>query len=248
MQEQTPIPPHAGNGANGGVPPTDHELLARLRVDRDERAYKILYDRYFPDLYRQAMFKLNGDTEAAEDVLQLVFVDFWVQEKWLVVKDNLKGYLAKMMHFKAAGYIRENVRHRENARQYSDQVIFGGAAEIDAGASELEAKESAGQAAALLAALQAEIASLPEQVRKVFTEVYLNEKKYAAVAEEHDISINTVKDYMKVAMRKLRAKLSGLGVLLLTIAASLGLLSVCAVLVLSFFNLFPTLSHHLNDC
>jgi RNA polymerase sigma factor (sigma-70 family) len=231
MPTHPPIPPNA----------SDSELLQRLH-DRDERAYKVLYDRYFPDLYRQAMFKLNGDGEAAEEVLQQVFVAFWVQEKWAVVKDNLKGYLAKMVHFKAAGYIRDNVRTRGNIQQYRDQVIFGTEPTIQSDQTELEAKESAQEADALIQALHAEINNLPEQCRKVFTEVYLNEKKYAQVAEEFGISINTVKDYMKVGMRKLRAKLAGLPIV------SLVLLIGLTIAALRFFAFLPTLIHQLNDC
>jgi RNA polymerase sigma factor (sigma-70 family) len=224
---------------------TDSELLLRLQ-DKDEYAYKILFDRYHADLFRQATYKLNGDTDAAEEVVAQVFVAFWVEEKYKVVKDNLKGYLARMMHFKAVSYIRDNARRRDKLEQYRDEVILGHTARMDIEVNDVEAHQAAREADQMMAALQAEIAALPEQCRKVFTEVYLHEKKYKQVAEEFGISVNTVKDYMRVAMGKLRSRMAGLPVLPVLAIMALGLL--LKLTNSAFFVFLPTLIHQLNDC
>jgi RNA polymerase sigma-70 factor, ECF subfamily len=47
--------------------------LARRILDGDERAFRGLFDDYFPRLYRFALVRLRGDHEAASDVVQQTF-------------------------------------------------------------------------------------------------------------------------------------------------------------------------------
>lgn len=47
--------------------------LARRIVGGDEAAFRELFDRFFPRLYRFAMARLGGDREAAQDVVQQTF-------------------------------------------------------------------------------------------------------------------------------------------------------------------------------
>ena len=47
--------------------------LARRILAGDERAFKALFDEYFPRLYRYAVAHLDGDREAAKDVVQETF-------------------------------------------------------------------------------------------------------------------------------------------------------------------------------
>jgi RNA polymerase sigma-70 factor, ECF subfamily len=47
--------------------------LARRILAGDERAFEALFDEFFPRLYRYAMAHLNGDREAARDVVQETF-------------------------------------------------------------------------------------------------------------------------------------------------------------------------------
>jgi RNA polymerase sigma-70 factor (ECF subfamily) len=47
--------------------------LARRILAGDERAFEALFDEFFPRLYRYAVAHLNGDKEAARDVVQETF-------------------------------------------------------------------------------------------------------------------------------------------------------------------------------
>lgn len=63
----------------GASNPTMAELvhvdraLARRILDGDEDAFRGLFDRYFPRLYRFALARLPGDPEAARDAVQQTF-------------------------------------------------------------------------------------------------------------------------------------------------------------------------------
>lgn len=47
--------------------------LARRILEGDERAFRGLFDSFFPRLYRFALARLDGDHEAARDVVQQTF-------------------------------------------------------------------------------------------------------------------------------------------------------------------------------
>lgn len=175
----------------------DSELLARTRQG-DRSAYRILFERYYAELCRQAAYRLNGDEDSAQDVVQQVFIDFWVQRKNEVVKDNVKGYLARMMQYKAASHVRNEVRKRANQDKWAEQTRPG----------EATGNDNAGEPSdELLYALRNEIQQLPPQCRAVFVAAYLEEQTYDQVAAQLGISRNSVKTQMKIAMAKLRARL-----------------------------------------
>jgi RNA polymerase sigma-70 factor (family 1) len=193
----------------------DSELLAAMRKG-GQTAYRALFDRYYIAICRQAALRLNGDQDAAEDVVQQVFIDFWVQEKYKVVDTSVAAYLARMVQFKVVDHIRKNVvRKRHEGNQTAEGAEDMGVERI----------------AALEKALHKEIAELPEQCRSIFTAVYLEGKKYKEAAEAHGVSINTVKEQLKRAMVKLRARLKD------SVPIILWLLSFLSPII-----------HHLNDC
>jgi RNA polymerase sigma-70 factor (ECF subfamily) len=47
--------------------------LARRILGGDEAAFRELFDRYFPRLYRFALARVGGDAQAAQDVVQQTF-------------------------------------------------------------------------------------------------------------------------------------------------------------------------------
>jgi hypothetical protein len=53
---------------------TDNELLRALVERQDERAFGVLVERYVRLVYAAARRQVGGDTHAAEDVAQAVFI------------------------------------------------------------------------------------------------------------------------------------------------------------------------------
>jgi len=49
------------------------KALTRKILAGDEQAFKAMFDRFFPRLYRYALARLDGDGEAAKDVVQDTF-------------------------------------------------------------------------------------------------------------------------------------------------------------------------------
>ncbi len=192
----------------------DSELLLALHKG-NQTAYRVLFDRYYTAMCKQAALRLNGDTDAAEDVVQQVFIDFWVQEKYKVVDTSVAAYLSRMVQFKAVDHIRKSVVRRGHEGNQT----------LDDFADDMERMQ------ALEKALHKEIAELPEQCRNIFTAVYLEGTKYKEAAELHGVSINTVKEQLKRAMVKLRARLKDF-----------------VPIILWLLSFLSPIIHHLNDC
>lgn len=187
----------------------ERELLMWLQQG-DQAAYRALFDRYYTILCKQAALRLNGDMVSAEDVVQQVFIDFWVQEKYKVVETSLPAYLGRMVQFKAVDHIRKKVTRRE----YEEAVDNGHVVNDD--------QNDPAMAADLQKALRLAIAKLPDQCRNIFAAVYIDGKKYKEAADEYGVSINTVKEQLKRAMSRLRATLKDFApILILLITGAL---------------------------
>lgn len=169
----------------------DKILEALKGQDRD--AYKYLFNEYFEKLVFFAEYFVL-EREEAEDIVQDVFYEIWENSSGLKISSNLKSYLFVQVKNKCLNRIKHlNVvdKHKQwlwEAQVYADIPEV----EID---SELMQK------------VYAAIDELPAQSRQIFTDCVLNGKKYIEVAEDMDISINTVNTQMKRAYKKLRNKL-----------------------------------------
>lgn len=89
---------------------TDTNLLARIAKD-DEKAFRVLYDRYWKKLLAHALVKM-GDRQDAEDLVQLVFINLWRRRNSLQVKHTFNTYIAAILKYeilrKLADQSREN--------------------------------------------------------------------------------------------------------------------------------------------
>jgi RNA polymerase sigma factor (sigma-70 family) len=177
------------------------ELLTLMRKG-DELALKELFDRHYIDLCDQAAARLKDAKSHSDDIVQQVFIDFWSQKRFETVEDNVKGYLAQMMHFKASSFLRNEVRKKENLNKYLGSNTQGPVAD-SAGDDDNEK----------IKLLHDQIVLLPPQCREVFIAAYMEEKTYQEVADRLGISKNTVKSHMKTAIAKMKAALKGFVIL-----------------------------------
>lgn len=91
------------------APPADRLLADRVRRDRDEEAFRTLYRRYTPGLYRFVLRLLGGNEFDAEDV---------VQQAWLKAVEGLGDFrweasFRTWLHGIALNYCRGLFRRKE---------------------------------------------------------------------------------------------------------------------------------------
>ena len=88
----------------------DADLVRRM-LDADERAFHEFFDEYFARLYRFALPRLNGDPDAAKDVIQATMT------KAIRKLDTFRGeaalftWMCQICRHQIADYIRERRRH-----------------------------------------------------------------------------------------------------------------------------------------
>ena len=83
-------------------PPSDQELLDRLKSD-DDKAFRAIYQRYGRRCYGLALQKLRSK-EAAEEITQNIFISLWERRHALSIQ-NLEAYLMVSIKYQTLNYI-----------------------------------------------------------------------------------------------------------------------------------------------
>ena len=171
----------------------DRRLVHRLsRADPD--ALRQIYNRYKNDLLTVAI-ALLADPDAAEDCVHDVFVHFVSAPADMRASRNLRGYLMRCVANRAKNLIR---RQQLRPAHQTDEQDYAG--EQDCPESRLIVSEESMrifEAMAKLSAEQREVVSLHIHGRVKFREI----------AEQLDVSINTVQSRYRYGIEKLRTLL-----------------------------------------
>ncbi|EHQ27494.1 RNA polymerase sigma factor [Mucilaginibacter paludis] len=173
------------------VSDTDDLLLAALRKG-DEKAFQVLYERYWPEVYTMVYRRL-GDEEAAKDIVQNIFVNLWTSRKEIFIESSLAPYLNRAARNKAITFYKKNVAtlirdtdFQDSQVQYSPEFT-------------LEAKE-------LETVINDEIAKMPDTMRKTFVLSRQENKSIREIAVELSLSEQTIKNNISQALDRLRKK------------------------------------------
>lgn len=145
-------------------------------VDGDEKTFKHLFDSSYVEMVQQAVYYTN-DPDAAEDVVQEVFVRLWEKREELRGIQNIQGYLV----FSVKNRCLNHLEHQQVVDKYRQYCLTQEASETD------ENPE------ALIDEMSKLLEKLPEKRRKVLEMSVLDSKSYAEISGELEISLNTVK-------------------------------------------------------
>lgn len=170
-----------------------NNLYARevdLRTQFDE-----IYVSYFSRMRRFAREYVLFD-EDAENIVQDVFLLLWEKKDVLKVQVSLMSYLFSLVKNRCLDYLRHQVVAEEfkqelsvklSALEHLDQT-FGSEEEIER-------------------IVKRAIDNLPERCREIFIKNRIEGKKYREIADELQLSVNTVENQMAIALKKLRISL-----------------------------------------
>jgi RNA polymerase sigma-70 factor (family 1) len=160
----------------------------------DLRTFEELFRRNYPRLC-QRVCRITHDMEAAEDIVQEVFVHLWDSGQLQTIALPAP-YLYKAALNKALNYTAGQKRRAALGVQYSaQQPVSGNNTEQELELAELQQKADEA------------IASLPPVCRKVFLLSRYEEMTHKEIAEFLDISPNTVDNHIKKALSILRKAL-----------------------------------------
>jgi RNA polymerase sigma-70 factor (ECF subfamily) len=157
----------------------------------DKKSYKILFNMLYPAMCLFAK-KFINDYDNAEDIAQDVFIELWNQRAKFESIDQIKAFLYlsvknKCLNFKKHLVVRE---------KYANSALEDYESIFEEYVLETEVVQNINTA----------INNLPEQ-RKQIIILSVQGLKNNEIAEDMQISINTVKLQKKIAYQQLREKL-----------------------------------------
>lgn len=140
-------------------------------------------------------FKITGDKEMAEDVVQDFFVNFWLKKELVSFTNSFGAYASRSVYNASLNAVR-------NTKKIVGLEV-GGAKDIPESLDLAEEEHLAANRERLSNAIE----KLPPQCRKIFETICLQGSSYADAATSLGISVNTVKVHMSKAYRMLKEEL-----------------------------------------
>lgn len=173
---------------------SDLELTELLRKD-DASAFTVIYNRHFDALYVHAYKRLQ-DRDDAQDVIHELFAHLWNKRKEFEVKGSLSAYLATAVRNK----ILDIISHQQVESKYVDSLqgfLDEGHCITDHRVRERQMQELIEQG----------IAELPPKMREVFELSRKHQLSHKQIAEQLNLSEQTVRKQVNNALKILRVKL-----------------------------------------
>lgn len=173
----------------------EQELLRRV-ADGDETAYKVLFVRYWDQIYSTAL-KFAKSPEMAEDAAQDVFAQIWAKRELLRKVKKFDGYL----YIAARNLIFSKLSKKVYTQEFGDYFEEYFTDPFTDPERQLEFKEFDD-------IIQQGINSLTPGQQNVFRLSRFQGLSHEEIAEKTGLSKRTVKNYMVKAILSLRKYLS----------------------------------------
>lgn len=169
---------------------TERELMKLLR-EGDEKAFTILYRKYWPKVYNFSRLYLSSVTEI-EEVVQEVFVKVWEARDFLHDDDNFKGFLFIITR----NLIFNQFRKSFNENAYRLTVLYSTMPYYDI--------EDELSAADLQEFIQKMVLELPPRQQEVFNLSRNEHLTYKEIAARLNITEKTVERHINEAIKFLK--------------------------------------------
>jgi RNA polymerase sigma-70 factor (ECF subfamily) len=164
----------------------------------DDASFEDFFKKHFLSLCAFCQFKFGLDLDMAKEVVHTGFIKLWDARKNLDPGLSPKSYLYKII----TNNVLDSLKHGKIRQQYVQFVLQSMPENAPTSSfDDLSVKQ-------LQDEINAAIAELPGQMRRVFEMSRLEGLKYSEIAEQLNISVKTVETQMGRALAKLREKLS----------------------------------------
>lgn len=170
------------------LPLNNTEIVNGIR-SRDKAIFEIIFRQFAPSMFNIALRYLR-DQDDAQDIVQDVFMNLWRTAGNLDERAPLQHYLARATVNTCLNRIKKTQRQQQYAREQLNT-------EPTVEHLLLEHKELEAQYLSILE-------KLPDQCRRVFEMSRFKGLSPAEIAQQLNISINTVYTHLTTALKKIR--------------------------------------------
>jgi RNA polymerase sigma-70 factor, ECF subfamily len=173
----------------------DTELIQQIK-NSDMEAFRIIFERYQPVIFRHVFFQIH-QTDLAHDIVQETFIKIWEHRTSLKPQLNLLAYAFRI----STNLVLDAHKHRRVREQLKEDIPPVTLSEGDHPAEALH-----------LTLLQEQITEiinnhLGKRCREIFILSRVEGKKHQEIADLLNISIRTVENQILHALKVLRRKL-----------------------------------------
>lgn len=176
------------------TPNNDHDLLAASK-EGDETAFRLLFEKYWDDLFKVALRRLYS-ADDAKDILQDVFLSFWRNIHHITLEESLGGYLYTALRNKIFNHLEKDnkrlhrlLQHRFTPVECEENVF-----------SRYTTKE-------LECYIKKQVSNMPEKMRRIYLLSREEQMSNADIASLLKLSNQTVKNQLHYALSRLRKSL-----------------------------------------
>ncbi len=175
---------------------SDSDLCTRIACD-DKKAFELLYEQYWEDVFTYAA-RIVGTDEEALDVVQEVYVGLWEQRKRAKEIQAVKGYLLQMAKYKAIDVLRRKLKQTDF---YQTCIELRESQQVDTPYDIKIAKD-------LAIFIEGCLDQMPPKTKEVFQLSRFAQLSHKAIAAQLHISEGTVKKQIFYALRICRYRLN----------------------------------------
>ena len=178
---------------SGVIPDSDVYFIQKLAAAGDQAAYKKIYYYYFQKLclFAQAIVKVR---EAAEEIVEDVFIKIWQKKEKLAEIKNLKVYLYTAAKNTSLNYL--SSKARTNITRPFDDINI----ELWKTTSNPEQIMISDE---IMSKIHGAVDSLPPRCKMIFKLIREDGLRYKEVSDILNISVHTIDAQMAIAIRKI---------------------------------------------
>lgn len=168
---------------------SDENDLIRLIADGDQRAFSVIFERYYGVL-GEFVYKVTGSLEKSQEIVQDVFVKLWQNRTGLTEVRNMKSYIFILCRNHTYNELRKVAVEKKVLVFMDHQELQGNHVEDKTDNIEVY-RQLIDQA----------VDKLPKQAQKVYLMSRDERLKYEEIAVTLGISSETVKKHLQYAKK-----------------------------------------------
>ena len=176
---------------NNGKNVTDAQLLEQVK-DSDMEAFRRLFERYQPVLFRHVLYQTR-ETDLSHDIVQQTFISVWEHRSTLQPHLSFLAYILRI----SRNLIMDSVKHQK-IRDRIDATL------PPQDRSELDDPAEALHLAMLQETITRIINDLPQKCREIFLLSRFEGKTNQEIADSLHLSVRTVEHQITKALKVLR--------------------------------------------
>lgn len=170
----------------------DKYLIEMLKLG-DNRAFSVLYDKYWDVLYKMTIRK-TCSKEAAEELIQDLFMSLWVRRESLKIEKSFQVYIFSAMKYLIINFKKAEIIKRKHNE--SMPMVFS----MSVVEEEVRFKE-------LNQAFEREFQKMPPKYQNVFLMRKREGLSFKEISQKLEIPLSTVEKHMSKAKNLLRSSL-----------------------------------------